>query len=228
MKKGYVVNRMKKHLINLFVLSLVFSLCAVSVIAGPVKVACVGDSITAGVGAKNHGLQSYPAQLQAILGDKYEVKNCGTSGIMMSNYLPRWSATIEKFQPDIVTIKLGTNDTKGRRHSDPNNKAAFDKRYSEATFKVLAFLNGLDSKPEVYICLPVPVFQDKWGINEKSIVEDVIPALKSIAAEKKLPVIDLYKALEGKGAMVPDGVHPNEVAYKIIAEKIAEQITTKK
>ena len=43
-----------------------------------IKIACVGDSITAGVGSQNG--QSYPTQLQALLGSKYEVKNFGYSG----------------------------------------------------------------------------------------------------------------------------------------------------
>jgi len=205
------------------------ALCASwTLAASPSKVACLGDSITAGVGAKNRKTQAYPAQLQGILGDKYEVKNCGTSGITMSNYLPRWSDKLKAFQPDIVTIKLGTNDTKGRKHSDPNNKAVFDKRYRDATLSVLEFLSRLDSKPKIYICLPVPVFKDRWAINEKSMVEDIIPALKAIAEEEGLPSIDLYKALEGKGELVPDGVHPNEAAYKIIAETIAAAITDEK
>ena len=36
---------------------------------GPITIACVGDSITEGVGASNSSLYSYPAQLQKLLGD---------------------------------------------------------------------------------------------------------------------------------------------------------------
>ncbi len=45
-----------------------------------IKVACVGDSITAGYGLANPGTQSYPAQLQTILGGGYTVENYGASG----------------------------------------------------------------------------------------------------------------------------------------------------
>lgn len=43
----------------------------------PVKVACVGDSITQGSGTKGN---PYPKQLQALLGDKWKVGNFGFSG----------------------------------------------------------------------------------------------------------------------------------------------------
>ena len=44
----------------------------------PVRVACLGDSITYGVGA-NTGW-SWPEQLDRMLGDKWDVRNCGRSG----------------------------------------------------------------------------------------------------------------------------------------------------
>lgn len=205
-------------------------LVSVSTMAAPIKVACIGDSITAGVGVKNPKAQAYPAQLQTLLGAGYEVKNCGTSGILMQNYLAakglKWGERITAFQPDIVTIKLGTNDTKRRKGDDPENKAKFDDAFRAASLGLIEFLQGLESKPTIYLCYPVPVFEDKWGIHEKGIVEDVIPALKKIAAEKSLPLIDLYRVMDGKGALVPDGIHPNEVAYALLAETIAAAITS--
>lgn len=190
-----------------------------------IKVACIGDSITFGVGAKDRNTLSYPAQLQKILGEKYEVMNCGKSGIKMTNYLKGWQQKITDFQPDIVTIKLGTNDTKGRKFDPPpGNKEDFNKAFSTAATELIAFLQGLDSKPRIYICLPAPVFQDKWGINEKAMVEDIIPSLNMLAKEKDLPVIDLHTPCKDKAADVPDGVHPNEKVYAILADIIAKAI----
>ena len=195
-----------------------------TVMAGDkIKVACIGDSITFGVGAKDRNTLSYPAQLQTLLGDKYEVINCGKSGIKMTNYLKGWQQKITDFQPDIVTIKLGTNDTKGRKF-EPDNKEDFNKAFSKAATELIEFLQGLESKPRIYICLPVPVFIDKWGINEKAMAEDIIPALEKTAKEKDLPVIDLYTPCKDKGEDVPDGVHPNEKVYAILADIIAKAI----
>ena len=43
----------------------------------PIKVVCVGDSITQGTGAKDPANNSYPARLQKLLGTAYRVVNCG-------------------------------------------------------------------------------------------------------------------------------------------------------
>src|SRR5579885_3646478 len=45
-----------------------------------IRVACVGDSITYGAGIKDREHNSYPAQLQKLLGDGYEVRNFGVNG----------------------------------------------------------------------------------------------------------------------------------------------------
>lgn len=84
----------------------------------PVRVACVGNSITFGAGIPNREANAYPAQLQAYLGDGYEVRNFGVSATTAS---PRgdhpytateaYRASLD-FAPDIVLLKMGTNDTK--------------------------------------------------------------------------------------------------------------------
>lgn len=209
-------------------LVLALALCQGVMAAEVIKVACIGDSITAGVGASNRETLSYPAQLQKRLGDGYVVKNCGTSGIKMTNYLRKWQPELEAFQPDIVTIKLGTNDTKRRRFGAENdNKENFNQSFAAASEQLITFLQGLESKPAIYVCLPVPVFQDKWKINEKALVEDVIPSLKKLAKQKQLPVIDLYTACKGLGDNVPDRIHPNETVYAVIADIIAEEVAAK-
>lgn len=53
--------------------------------ANPVKVACVGDSLTEGHGSSNNSRYSYPAQLQRLLGRGYEVKNFGIGSRTVCN-----------------------------------------------------------------------------------------------------------------------------------------------
>ena len=48
----------------------------------PVRVACVGDSITEGAGVRDPN-KRYPAQLGVLLGANYDVKNFGVSGTTM-------------------------------------------------------------------------------------------------------------------------------------------------
>ena len=90
-----------------------------------VKVACIGDSITYGLGLADRAKESYPAQLQKMLEEyepgKYEVRNFGNSGrgiyldSMRGNekrgfrYMPEHKAALE-WKPDIVICNLGIND----------------------------------------------------------------------------------------------------------------------
>lgn len=81
----------------------------------PVRVACVGDSITAGVGASKGN--AYPDQLGRMLGGKWAVMNFGVSGATLLNHGDKpyqKQAAFKKAldsQPNVVIIKLGTNDT---------------------------------------------------------------------------------------------------------------------
>src|SRR4051812_33998320 len=85
-----------------------------------IRVACVGDSITFGVGTADPKTQSYPTQLAALLGDGYEIGNFGVSGATMLNHNDRPYIQTKscgralEFLPNLVVIALGTNDSKHR------------------------------------------------------------------------------------------------------------------
>lgn len=195
--------------------------CAGSSIAEPIRIACVGDSITFGAGIRDRQNKSYPAQLSGILGNSYEVKNFGNSGSTMlkKGDKPYWKqreyGAALAFKPNIVIIKLGTNDTKPQNWKH-GSEFATDYKTMIAAFR------ALDSKPEIYVCLPVPVFKTRWGITDKIVNENIIPATKAVAKETGVRLIDLNTPLKGKNTLVPDSVHPNAAGAKIIAETIAK------
>lgn len=84
----------------------------------PTRVACIGNSITYGYGLKNRSEECYPAVLGIMLGENYTVENFGISARTLLNkgdhpYMQEKLFTEARaFRPDIVIIKLGTNDTK--------------------------------------------------------------------------------------------------------------------
>ena len=65
-----------------FVLAALFATPALSQQRVPTHVACVGDSITAGVGSSASN-RTYPAVLQTMLGAGVQVRNFGNSGSTM-------------------------------------------------------------------------------------------------------------------------------------------------
>ena len=122
-----------------------------------VKVACIGDSITAGSFLANPALESYPAKLQRLLGAEYEVRNYGVSGrtLLRKGDYPYWveSAFTQShdWSPDLVTIMLGTNDGK------PYNWRYGTNFLTDYTDLIASYTN-LSSHPRILICTPCPVF----------------------------------------------------------------------
>ena len=82
------------------------------------KLACVGDSITWGFTIVNRGKYSYPAVLQQLLGEGFEVRNFGhnDAAARFDADTPYVSKKAYRdslaWEPDIVLLMLGTNDTK--------------------------------------------------------------------------------------------------------------------
>src|ERR1041384_7347597 len=103
-----------KSLITFLVLFVALAVSAQDV----TRVACVGDSITFGSGVVGRESNSYPAVLQHFLGNKFEVRNFGVSGatLLKKGDKPYWKehafTNATAFKPNIVVIKLGTNDSK--------------------------------------------------------------------------------------------------------------------
>ena len=189
---------------------------------GPVRVACIGDSITEGSGLEWESRHAYPVRLDSILGNRYTVLNCGRGSATMlkdGNY-PYWGrdefSNVFVFLPDIITIKLGTNDTKPFNW----NAARYERDY-QAMIDTLMTLPG---PPEIFCCLPVPVFEDRWGINDSTMMAGVIPIIRRVAAANNLPVIDLNAPLLPYAADFPDHIHPNEAGSLKIAKLIADEI----
>ncbi len=189
----------------------------------PVRIACIGDSITEGNGLRWESRHSYPVFLNGLLGDDYEVLNCGrgsTTMLKVSNF-PYWNQkdlnNVFRWKPDIVTIKLGSNDTK------PINWNA--QRYERDYQAMIDTLLTLPDPPAIYCCLPVPVYVDRWGINDSTMQSGVIPIIRRVAAANGLPVIDLNTPMLPYAADFPDGVHPNEEGALKIAKLIARAIT---
>lgn len=210
---------MKIKLVLLYLASLTI---LISCTTDPRKVVCIGDSITEGAGLANQSQTSYPVVLGRLLGELYTVQNCGRSATTLQKEgdFPYWIckefSNVFAYNPDIIVIKLGTNDTKPQNW----NAERFEKDYQA----LIDTLNSIKSNPNIYLCLPVPVYKTAWGINDSTITKGVIPAIKHIAAANNIPIIDLYSSMSNQAENFPDGVHPNENGAINIATVIASEI----
>ena len=192
-----------------------------------VRVACIGNSITFGAGIKNRSRASYPSVLARMLGDNYWVKNFGVSARTMLNkgdhpYMnePAYKNALA-FNPNIVVIKLGTNDSKSFNWK---YKADFMK---DAQTMINAF-KGLPSQPKIYLCYPSKAYLTGDGINDDIISKEIIPMIKKLAKKNDLSVIDLHTAMDGMPELFPDRIHPNEKGAQVMAKAVYQSISALK
>src|SRR5688572_15934739 len=183
-----------------------------------VRVACVGDSITYGSAVEKRDQNCYPVVLGNLLGPSHEVRNFGVSGatLLKKGDKPYWKEKAFQlagdFGPNIIILKLGTNDTK------PQNWKYKDEFEADARALVQHF-KALPSRPKVFLALPVAVVKSSFGIVEEGIQAE-IPLLKKVAKEEGVAVIDLHAAVATKELFVGDGVHPNVAGAKKIADTV--------
>ena len=203
---------------------------------GQIKVACVGDSITYGHGVENWKQNNYPAQLQQILGDKYNVANFGSSGSCVNPngdqpYVRRevFQASLD-YDADIIVFMLGTNDSK------PENWVDMDIFMVEYTSLIHNYMQG-EKIPQLYIGLCTEAYytddaDQSTGIAgfdiQPAIVDEIVSTLASDLPTSDVSIsgiIDIHTLTEAHPEWFEaDGIHPNADGAKAIAEAVAEAI----
>jgi len=226
----------------LFPLLLIFVLAFSSFERKKIKVACVGDSITYGARLDDRDKDSYPARLQALLGDRFLVENFGESSLtLIRKGIPTvWSVLpkIKETNPDIVIISLGTNDTCGFGTCGDRKCWEYKDEFESDYLDLIDELSALPSKPKIFIAAPTPMVLETPDLDRERIegltvrkprLQELIGIIKKIAAEKDVHFVDLNEPLDHRPELftVSDGVHPNKEGYAAIAALVAKQLTAK-
>jgi len=191
-----------------------------------IKVACIGNSVTFGYGLSDPARESYPSQLQALLGEGYEVGNFGHSGatLLRSGHRP-YHKTDEyrkalAFRPDVAILHLGLNDTDPRNW--PNYKNSFASDYST----LIDSLRQVNPQMQIYICRLTPIFSGHprflSGTRDwYNQIQDLIP---QIAENNQVGLIDLSTPLHDRIDLFDDYLHPNRQGASLIAGQVANAL----
>jgi len=191
----------------------------------PIKLACIGDSITYGSGIEEREQNHYPARLQEMLGSDWSVRNFGVSGATLLEkgnkpYIeqPEYREAL-RWEPEVVVIMLGTNDSK------PVNWDAHADAYVADYRALVSSFQGANPDARIFVVLPVPAFPGEWGIRDKIIRQQIIPRVREVATAEAVSTIDLYSPLEEEGELFPDTVHPNAKGADLMARHIHGVLT---
>jgi lysophospholipase L1-like esterase len=210
---------MKRTLLFALLLAAAFTAWA----GDTIRVACVGNSITFGMGIRDRANNSYPAILGRLLGSPWEVRNYGFSArtLLMKGDLPYMKEKMYQdalaYNPNVVIIKLGTNDTK------PQNWK-FNSEFKQDLTTMVERFKKLPVKPRIFLCYPATAYAVTWGINDSIIVHGVIPYVDAVAKSTRSVVIDLHSVTSGMPENFPDKIHPNEIGAKVMAEAVCKAL----
>lgn len=205
------------------------------------KVACLGDSIT----QKTENVRKYYDFWKVYLSPDV-VLDYGVAGSSISRKTGEWPTWdtqvpfVERIKTipkdiDVLTIFGGVNDWVADRTlgslgdtEDTTFYGALDKMFKYATQN----FQGKD----IYVFTPL---QNDWikrpandgttdGRNRSGkYLKEYVEAIKQVAEKYAIPVCDLYSTMfypfaEGfTEKYMPDGLHPNESAHKLMANKMA-------
>ena len=190
-----------------------------------IKVACVGNSITYGSAMANRERNAYPKQLQAVLGDdRFEVRNFGVSGatLLENGNRPYYKTKAYQealdFKPDVVLIKLGTNDSKRV------NRPYYDEFINDYK-SIISEFKKQNNQARIVLILPLPSFaKDSTQIWDPVIRQRIIPMIQQVAYETKSEIIDLYQLFVDREHLLPDKIHPSSLGAAIMARRLYEVV----
>lgn len=220
-----------------FVLFCLFSPFAAK--AQSVRIACIGNSITAGARLTQPKTESYPAVLSSMLKQgqylNYEVENFGIGGATILRFgKPNlWPIidSLQNFKPDIVIIKAGTNETVGKPRLNWEHISEFEKDYSD----YISLIRKINPDCRIVICSPLDMVIQTDGLSSERIADlsgrrpriwELRKRIKKIARSEQVSFLDLTKPFKGKANLMTksDGVHPNLEGYHYLASLVFDYL----
>lgn len=192
-----------------------------------IKVACVGNSITYGYKLADPKTESYPAQLQQLLGSRYTVGNFGKSGATLLYRGHRPYVRQDEFRQamlfagDIVIIHLGINDTDPRDW--PNYRDDFVKDY----MALIDSFRAANPQCRILIARMTPIANrhPRFESGTRQWHSEIQQAIQRVAAYAHVQLIDFFSPLYDRPCLLPDAIHPNKEGAALLARTAFTAIT---
>jgi sialate O-acetylesterase len=213
--------------LKFFFFFLFVSQCCIISFSQPLRVACIGNSVTYGLTHKNPQATSYPSQLQWLLGEKYLVKNFGVSSttLLKKGHKPYYRedafTRMLSFAPGIAVIHLGLNDT------DPRNWPNYRDELAPDYAWLIDTIRKSNPAVKIFICRLSPIFSDhpRFASGTRDWFWQIQELIPQIAKANHTGLIDFHSPLYSRPDLLPDALHPNEEGAAILAKTVYQKIT---
>ncbi|MBS5872411.1 MAG: sialate O-acetylesterase, partial [Porphyromonas sp.] len=194
---------------------------------GPIRVACIGNSITYGYGLADREHEAYPVLLQQKLGAKYQVENFGKSGatLLARGHRPYFQQEEYKkalaFRPDIAVIHLGVNDT------DPRNWPNYQDEFIPDYHHLIDTLRAVNPQVRILIArtTPIGVEHPRFESGTRDWQLQIQQAIEQVAKSADVELIDFHTPLYPYPHYFPDAVHPIAAGMHFLAETAYQAIS---
>lgn len=195
--------------------------------AQKVRVSCIGNSITYGYGMQDPVTESYPAHLQTMLGESYEVGRFGRSGATLLNHGHRPYTKTEEYQQamafkgDIAVIHLGINDT------DPRDWPMYQDEFIPDYCALVDSVRKANPKCRVILALMTPLSDrhHRFLSGTRDWHRNIQECIRRVAELKKCELVDFYSPFKHRPELFPDKIHPNKEGYRKLAEVVYRYIS---
>ena len=206
-----------------------------------VRIVAFGDSITngaspAGMTEADTFRDVVRRRLTERLGTTVEVFNAGVNGDVVTLATGRLKRDVLDREPDLVTIMFGGNEAGFYRPE--TNGFADTPRVSRDEFaaSVAKIVDRVRAEGITVVLMTCPPMTERyWGMHlapyQKHginfLVKDYAQAMRDVAAEKKVELVDVYRAFADKPERLdyfPDGLHPDARGHRVIADLLVERL----
>ena len=186
------------------------------------RVAVLGDSIVQGRVRKNEATSTntvqskpWPYMVSEACGTEPADYGIGGAQVYGNDWLSLYTNRNQVSGYDVVLVCAGTNDF-GAEVSEANFKSA----YADV-------LTALKANNTRVIAITPPSRQTNSPNQDGIYLSEYAQYIKDVAAIANVNVIDLFALTESSTvfrANLPDGIHPNEIGQKIIADFVLDNM----
>ncbi len=181
--------------------------CVVSTPIAAQTIVVLGDSISAGYGLKNGSGWVRLLEQRILQKNKnFSVYNESISGDTSAGGLARIDTILKRYQPNLLLLQLGAND--GLR--------GLSLKKMKQNLKQIIRQSKLNNTSVLLLSMRIP---PNYG---KRYVDAFYQVYSDLAAEVGIPMVPFIMEDVAliKELMQKDGLHPNEKAQSLIADKI--------